>query len=130
MTPQDRARLIARAKALAVPVVSCVAARLRPDHLRRGLTEDEAWALIVVLAECADMGRLRAVTSAPGDEGMPRQGDREVLRAVHAERARLERAGLPVPYAVLAADGRYRADVRRRRTGAARENRGEDGEAA
>ena len=41
MTPQDRARLIARAKALAVPVASCVAARLRPDHLRRGLTEDE-----------------------------------------------------------------------------------------
>lgn len=130
MTPAQRPALIAKAKRIAIPVASCVAARLRPDHLRRGLTEDEAWALIVVLAECADMGRLRAVTSAPGDEGIPRQGEREILRAVHAERARLERAGLPVPYAVLAADGRYRADVRRRRIGAAGGNRGEGEEAA
>jgi hypothetical protein len=117
VTPADRSRLIARAKGLAVPVASCVTADICPAHLLSGLSRDELRALVIVLADCASRDRLRIVTASPGDLGMPPH--RDALRAAHAERRRLERAGLPVPFAVRAADGQYQADVRRRRIAAA-----------
>lgn len=71
----DRARrlaLIARAKRLAVPVASCVAASVRPDHLLRDASRDELAALVIVLAEGSDPVRLREVCRA-GDDGLEAQ---------------------------------------------------------
>ena len=115
MTPADYAALVVRAKRVAVPVVNCVQARIRISHLTEGLSRDDLLALVAVLADCADQEKLRIVTSAPGDEGMPPAGRGEVLRAAHAERVRLDRAGLPVPFGVRMLDSQYRSDVRRRR---------------
>jgi len=71
MTPQQRAALIARAKSLAIPVASCVAARLRPDHLLRDASRDELAALVIVLAEAADPVVLREVVKAQDDGARP-----------------------------------------------------------
>lgn len=111
MTPLQRADLIARAKQLAVPAVSCVRADIRMDHLFAGVSGEDfpalLLALVVVLAECADPVRLKAVTQAPGDEGMPPQGRADVLRNAHAEYARLKRNGLPIPSRVRILNSEY-----------------------
>jgi hypothetical protein len=67
MTPARKAALITRAKAVAIPVASCVAARLRPDHLLPSLSRAELMALVIVLAEAADPAVLREVVHAEGD---------------------------------------------------------------
>lgn len=72
MTPQQRTALITRAKQLAVPVASCVAASIRPDHLLRDVTDPAVLlALITVLAEAADPVRLREVVKADDGGGTP-----------------------------------------------------------
>lgn len=77
MTPATRARLIAAAKRKAVPVASCVAASVRPDHLFADVAPEDLtpllMALIVVLAEGADPVRLREACRA-GDDGLEAQG--------------------------------------------------------
>jgi hypothetical protein len=89
LTHSGRTALIGRAKAVAVPVVSCVAASLRPDHLLADFGRDEMAALVIVLAESADLTRLRAVVAAR-DDGVPVTGLAEVrLRHAHAEVWRL-----------------------------------------
>ncbi len=105
----------ARAKQLAIPVASCVQAGLRSGHVTDGLSRDELLALVRVLGACADPARLRAVTRVPGDAMPPGPGEEEALRMAHAEFTRLERAGLPVPLDVRAANGRYRSMLWRRR---------------
>jgi hypothetical protein len=95
--------LIARAKSLAIPVASCVAASLRPDHLLRAstkdglLAKDELLALVIVLAEAADPVRLREVVAAGEDEVTPPDPRELVLRRAHADAASLRSRGLPVP---------------------------------
>ena len=121
MNTAQRAALIARAKSLATPVVSCVAASIRPSHLLAGASRDELMALVVVLAEAADHGRLREVTEAPGDTGMPPPDRRDVLRRAHAEYQRLLRGGQPVPRRVRVLESEYRQSNKRRRESAASE---------
>jgi hypothetical protein len=113
MTPADRAALIARAKQLAVPVVSCVAASLRPDHLRREMSADEMWALVIVLAEAADPARLREIVKA-ADDGTPDPSGRAAMLArAHAECDRLRRAAQPVPLRLRVLDSEYQAARRK-----------------
>ncbi len=122
MTPEQRDALIARAKKVAVPVASCVAARLRPSHLLPGLSRDELEALVLVLAEAVDPVRLRLVVAA-GEDG-PVVTDRAVtLRKAHSEVNRLRGEGLPVPLRLGLLEGEYQEQVR-----AARSRRAGDGE--
>jgi hypothetical protein len=103
----DRDALIARAKSLAVPVASCVAARISPAHLIGEATRDELAALVVVLAEAADPVALRMITSATEDG--PDFTDEDVrLRKAHAHAKALRDAGYPVPAHVLRLDRQYR----------------------
>ena len=123
-----------RALDLAVPVASCAGAGVSSGHLTGDLSRDELAALVDVLALAAshDPVRLRAVVAA-GD-GMtamlPAAGEEDRLRAAHAALRRLDRAGLPVSLELRAADGRYRAMVRRRRLGRAGEGQRRGEEAA
>ena len=55
MTPRLTASLLTAAKQVALPVVTCVHNRVRPAHLLRDKTRDELYALIIVLAEAADL---------------------------------------------------------------------------
>lgn len=108
MTPADRDSLIARAKRLATPVVSSVAANIRPDHLIGDASREQLAALVVVLAEAADLVKLRAVVEATEDG--PDLTDRDVLlRAAHAHAIALRRLGEPVPARVRMMDNEYRA---------------------
>ena len=107
MTPADYEALVVRAKRIVAPVVNCVQAGIRIGHLTQALSREDLLALIAVLADCADHERVRAVTSAPGDLGMPPAGREDVLRAAHAESMRLYRADLPVPFQVRVLDGQY-----------------------
>ena len=100
MTPAQRAA------ALADPVVNCKRAGISLDHITTSLSRGELAALVDVLAA--------QVAGAP-----PRY--RDALRAAHAERTRLMRAGLPVPYRVLVLDSEYRARLRQEKTAATRE---------
>lgn len=107
LTDADRDALIARAKSAAVPVASCVAARIAPAHLIGGMSRDELAALVIVLAEAADPVRLRAVTRAT-DDGTPGVTDLDLrLRAAHAEAQRLRYNGQPVPQVMRRLDGIY-----------------------
>jgi hypothetical protein len=98
--------LLAWAKSRALPVTSCVTARLRPDHLIGEASREELLALVVVLAEAADPVKLRAVVTAT-DEG-PHLTDRDwQLRAAHTEATRLRRANLRVPAALQRLEREY-----------------------
>jgi hypothetical protein len=122
MNTAERDALIARAKSLAAPAASCASAGISAGHLLREASPELLRALVNVLAAAADPVRLRAVTRAPGGVVVLPADRARVLRRAHAEFTRLVRAGLPVPFALRAVDGEYRADVRRRRkTAAARE---------
>ncbi len=113
MTPAYRAALIARAKSAAIPVSSCVAARISPAHVIGGMTRDELAALVIVLAEAADPVRLRVVAQAV-DDGAPDLTDLDLrYRAAHAEAQRLRSARLPVPNGVRALDNAYRESRKR-----------------
>jgi hypothetical protein len=114
MTPAQAAAFVAAAKRIAIPVVSCVRADLRFGHLTGNQSREGLLALIAVLAECADPAKLKAVTEAPGDEGLAPLAQEDVLRRAHAERTRLERAGLPVPFQVRAMAAEYRQGVNAR----------------
>ncbi len=114
MTPAERAALVSRAKSLAGPVASCVAARVRTDHLLSGLSWDELAALVVVLADAADPVWLREVTVSGDDE--PPLSKREVLlRKAHARAVALRAAGMEVPAEVRLLDSEYRRDRKRAR---------------
>ena len=118
MTPAQRAANITRAKALAIPVQSCVAARLRPDHLFAGVrTKDELTgllkALVIVLAEAADPVTLRAVV-AEADDGRPEAADRmTMLRKAHTECADLKYAGAEIPLRLKLLEREYHTEVKR-----------------
>jgi hypothetical protein len=119
VTPSARAALITRAKALSIPVASCVAASLRPDHLLSGCTWDELAALVVVLAESADPVRLRAVAEA-ADDGLPARGQRAfTLRRAHADFEALRLVGGPVPERLRVLEREYQRDAARRKRAAA-----------
>ena len=126
MTPADRGALIVRAKRLAVPVVSCVRAGLRHDHLTAALSRDQLQALVIILAECADPARLKAVTEAPGDTGMPQLSREDVLRRAHAEYQRLQRDGKGIPHRVRLLESEYRSGNKRRREEAAATKEGQE----
>jgi hypothetical protein len=119
MTPAQRIALIVGAKRLAHPVFSCVRAGIRYDHLTASQSRKELLALITVLAECADPAKLKAVTEAPGDEGMPALSREDVLRRAHAEYQRLLRDGMAVPHRVRLLESEYRQGNKRRREEAA-----------
>lgn len=109
MTRIDRAALMARARSLAIPVHSCVTARIRPDHLigEEAASRDELAALVILLAEAADPARLRAVVNATEDG--PDVTDEELrLRTAHAQSGVLRRAGQPVPLRLRLLDSEYR----------------------
>jgi len=120
MTPAQSAAFVVAAKRIAVPVVSCVRADIRFGHLTQNLSREGLLALVAVLAASADNVKLKAVTQAPGDQGLPPGDEEEALRAAHAEYVRLRRAGFDVPFEARVADGEYRAGVRRRKAEAAR----------
>lgn len=111
MNAADRAALIARAKQVAIPVASCVAARVRLDHLRlREMGQDGLEALVLVLAAAADPVALRAVVAEP-DDGYPDARARS-LKAGHAEHNRLRTAGQVVPTRVRLLEAEYQRSVR------------------
>lgn len=110
----DRAALVARAKSLATPVVSCVAARIRPDHLIRDASRDELLALVIVLAEAADPVRLRLVTEAVEDGRDFTERD-VLLRKAHSRVNALQASGQPVPLKLGVLESEYQAGVRARR---------------
>lgn len=122
MSPAEREALIVRAKRLAVPVASCVRAGVSFGHLIDGLSAAELLALVTVLGECADPVRLKAVTAAPGDTGMPPESRESVLRRANAEYERLCRAGLDVPYEVRLLRNEYRRECKLRREAATEES--------
>lgn len=105
MTSAQRTQLIGRAKSLAVPVASCVAARVPPDHLLQARTWDELAALVIVLAEAADPLRLRAVT-ASHEDGDPRLSV-DVLREAHRIHSQLRQAGVEVPPRIAGLERMY-----------------------
>lgn len=111
MTPAGRAALIARAKSLAGPVASCVAARVRTDHLLSGLSWDELAALVVVLADAADPVWLREVTAA--DDGPSPSKQEVLLLRAHARAESLRKAGMEVPTEVRLLDSEYRRNRKR-----------------
>jgi hypothetical protein len=110
----ERAGLIAAAKRKAIPVASCVAASLRPDHLFADVAPEDLEgllkALVVVLAAAADPVTLRAVVATP-DDGHPDPASRD-LKAAHAECNRLRKAGLPIPTRVRLLEAQYQRQVR------------------
>jgi len=55
-----------------------------------------------------------------GSDPEPGADELTLLRAAHAEAARLARAGLPVPGELRAADGRYRSLLRKQKAAAAK----------
>lgn len=112
MTPEQRA--VARVKRIAVPVANCVQAGIRIGHLTEGLSRTELLALVAVLAASADHERLKGIAEAPGDAGEPPLERADILRRAHAERTRLERANLPVPFQVRALAAEYRQAVNAR----------------
>jgi hypothetical protein len=117
MIPAGRVALIARAKSIAIPVASCVAARVRPDHLIGDLSRDELAALVLVLADAADPVALRAVTQATEDG--PDITDEDIrLRKAHAHAQALRDAGKAVPARVRALDRQYRVRTDARRMAA------------
>ena len=122
MTPSDRAALITRAKQLAIPVASCVAASIHPGHLTTGCTRDELAALVVVLAEAVDPVRLRAVVAATEDSPSPPPPGRELmLRRAHADVSSLREQDLPVPPQLALLECEYQngqRQARRERTAA------------
>lgn len=126
MTPAKRNALIIRAKGLAIPVASCVRAQLQPGHLLNNLTREELLALIVVLADCSSPRRLRAVTQAPGDEGLPVEDRQAMLRAAHAEYTRLLRVKQPIPGKLRLLNSEYRRVNKERRAAAEDQQRGEE----
>ena len=117
---RDAAALITKAKALATPVTSCIAASLRPDHLLSGCTWDEMAALVVVLAESADLTRLRAVVEATED-GPVVTGQDVMLRKAHAEVERLRRDDMAVPARLMRLEREYQRRRPRPRQVAARQ---------
>ena len=107
MNSAARAALIAWAKRKAVPVASCVQASLPPSHLIGDASRDQLAALVIVLAEAADPGKLREVTEA-ADDGFPdRAARRERLRKAHQEARKLRVAGEPVPASLVILDREY-----------------------
>jgi hypothetical protein len=103
-----RAALIARAKAVAPPVVACVQSRLRPDHLLQDATWDELAALVIVLAEAASPAAVREVAESPADDGRPDPDARERrLRQAHAQFNEHRKARRPVPPRLAALEAEY-----------------------
>lgn len=114
---------VRRAKRLAGPAVAITAGGLAPDDLLRNASRAELLALVAVLAAAADPDMLEAVTAQPGDALMRAQDRRGVLKRAHAERTRMDRAGLPVPPSLAALDSEYQTAARRQRIAAARKGR-------
>ncbi len=119
----ERTALITRAKSLAVPVASCVAASLRPDHLLADATWDELAALVIVLAEAADRQCLQAIAAA-GEDQCAVTGLHELrLRQAHTEVRRLRKDGIAaedMPQYLVRLEREYqRVSKRRRRAEAA-----------
>jgi len=109
VTRAQRAYAIHWAKSLATPVVSCVQARLSPAHLLDRCSRDDLAALVIVLAEAADPGVLRAVVTSGDDDGRPDLSRRDVaLRKAHTEVVLLVRQKLPVPERLRMLDREYR----------------------
>jgi hypothetical protein len=120
LATRQRASLIAWAKAKAVPVTSCVTARLHPDHLIGNASRAQLAALVIVLAEAADPGKLRAVAET-SDDGRPAITDRALmLRRAHTEFRALSRDGAPVPGRLRILEREYQREARRRQVGAER----------
>ena len=109
LSPAERSALISHAKRIAVPVTSCVAANLAPAHLLAGLSRDELLALVVVLADCAEPGRVRAVVAAE-DDGRPSPSGHDLrLRAAHREFERMRVAYEDPPVWLRRLEAQYQA---------------------
>ena len=120
MDPARRVALIARAKSVAIPVHSCVAASLRPDHLLLPLSRTELLALVIVLAEAADPAILRALTETRDDDGRPDLSRHDVmLREAHRQARALRAAGREVPLGIARLERDYYRAWRRQHPGPA-----------
>lgn len=103
--PRLTGSLLAAAKQAALPVATCVHNRIRPAHLLRDKTRDELYALVIVLAEAADLAAVFEVANMP--EGGAEEAARVVvLRKAHAkaEAFRGMRRTVPEHLAVLERD--------------------------
>lgn len=107
LTPAERAALTATAKSKAIPVASCVAARIPPAHIVGDMTRDELLALVIVLAEAVDTATLRAVVQAVDYDYTPADPAAR-QRVAHAEAVRLRAAHQPVPLVIRHLDSAYR----------------------
>jgi hypothetical protein len=104
-----RASLIAAAKARATAVVSCVQARLSPHHVLDTCSRDDLVALIMILAEAADPGILRAVVTVAEDDGRPDLTRHQAkLREAHSQAVQLRKARQPIPEQIRVLDNAYR----------------------
>src|ERR1700748_1211150 len=117
-----RAALIAAAKARATAVVSCVQARLSPSHILDGCTQADLRALVIVLAEAADPGVLRAVVEVRDDDGRPDMTRYQAkLREAHSQVVQLRKARQHVPEQLRVLDNAYRLEQKKAQAAAAGE---------
>ena len=122
MTSRQRAALIAWAKSKAIPVYSCAAAGLSPGHLLEGATGPQLAALVEILAEAADPGKLREIVARKDRCQSPAEREAQ-LRKAHSEATALRRAGREVPLRLRVLDSEYRCNLWRARKAAGRESR-------
>lgn len=117
-----RISLIGRAKQVAVPVVSCVQARLSPGQMLGDLTADELQALVIVLADAADPAIVKAIADAAADDGRPCVEDRDLLlRTAHAQAQRYRGMGRTPPTRVAVLEREYYSRRRHAQRAAAKQ---------
>jgi hypothetical protein len=96
VTPRLTASLLASAKRMALPVATCVHNRVRPAHILRDKSWAELYALVIVLAEAADLAAVFEVANMP--DGGPEEAARAaVLRKAHAKAEACRKMRRPVP---------------------------------
>jgi hypothetical protein len=98
------AAALARARSLAIPVASCVAAGIGTGHLTDDLSRDELLALVAVLAEAADPVAVR--DSAQGRHPVTEERA-ALLRAARAQGEACRKAGRERPPHVAALEREY-----------------------
>ena len=115
MTIHDPAAL-ARARSLAVPISSCLAAGLPVGHLTGDATRDELAALVSLLGFAADPVRLRAVIAAEDGATAELVSRKVLLRGAHAQYQASRRHPALPPDEAEASRARFLRAVQRARS--------------